>query len=73
MSSMLNWLVIGVGDIPTRRVIPAILAVPRSRLYGILTRNPAKAEPYKTYGACRTTVFLDLATALADGASTRSM
>jgi 1,5-anhydro-D-fructose reductase (1,5-anhydro-D-mannitol-forming) len=43
---MLNWLVIGVGDITTKRVLPAILQEPRSRLSGILTRDPAKAVPY---------------------------
>jgi 1,5-anhydro-D-fructose reductase (1,5-anhydro-D-mannitol-forming) len=43
---MLNWLLIGIGDISTRRVIPAIQAEPRSRLYGIVTRDPAKAVPY---------------------------
>jgi 1,5-anhydro-D-fructose reductase (1,5-anhydro-D-mannitol-forming) len=43
---MLNWIVIGIGDISTRRVIPAIQADPRSRLYGLVTRNPAKAAPY---------------------------
>jgi predicted dehydrogenase len=59
---MLNWLVIGIGDITTRRVIPAILAERRSNLYGILTRYAAKAEPYPAK------VFLDLATALEDGA-----
>ena len=46
MGRMLNWLVIGVGDITTKRVIPAILEEKRSRLHAILTRNPAKAEPY---------------------------
>jgi 1,5-anhydro-D-fructose reductase (1,5-anhydro-D-mannitol-forming) len=45
---MLNWIVIGIGDISTRRVIPAILAEPRSRLYGLVTRDSAKAGPYKT-------------------------
>src|SRR5271170_4661321 len=45
---MLNWIVIGIGDISTHRVIPAIQAEPRSRLYGLVTRDPAKAEPYKT-------------------------
>ena len=44
---MVNWLVIGIGDITTKRVIPAILAEKRSRLGGIVTRNPAKAEPYR--------------------------
>jgi predicted dehydrogenase len=43
---MLNWIVIGIGDITTRRVIPAIQAEPRSRLYGLVTREPAKAEPF---------------------------
>lgn len=43
---MLTWLVIGVGDITSRRVLPAILAEERSRLAGIVTRNPAKAAPY---------------------------
>ena len=43
---MLNWLVIGIGDITIRRVIPAIQAEPRSRLYGLVTRDPAKAAPF---------------------------
>lgn len=43
---MLYWLVVGIGDITTKRVLPAILAEPRSRLAGIVTRDPAKAEPY---------------------------
>src|SRR5208283_4502624 len=43
---MLNWVLIGIGDIATKRVIPAILAEPRSRLYGLVTRDPAKAAPY---------------------------
>jgi 1,5-anhydro-D-fructose reductase (1,5-anhydro-D-mannitol-forming) len=43
---MLNWIVIGIGDISIRRVIPAIQAEPRSRLYGLVTRDPAKAAPY---------------------------
>jgi 1,5-anhydro-D-fructose reductase (1,5-anhydro-D-mannitol-forming) len=44
----MNWIVIGIGDITTRRVIPAIQAEPRSRLYGLVTRDPAKAKPYNT-------------------------
>jgi 1,5-anhydro-D-fructose reductase (1,5-anhydro-D-mannitol-forming) len=43
---MLNWIVIGIGDISIRRVIPAIQAEPRSRLYGLITRDVAKAAPY---------------------------
>ncbi len=45
---MLNWIVIGIGDISIRRVIPAIQSEPRSRLYGLVTRDPAKAAPYNT-------------------------
>jgi 1,5-anhydro-D-fructose reductase (1,5-anhydro-D-mannitol-forming) len=45
---MLNWIVIGIGDIATRRVIPAIQAESRSCLYGLVTRNAEKAAPYKT-------------------------
>ena len=43
---MLNWLVIGIGDITTRRVLPAILAEPRSNLTGIVTRDLGKAAAY---------------------------
>ena len=43
---MLNWIVIGIGDITQRRVIPAIQAEPSSRLYGLVTRDPAKAAPF---------------------------
>lgn len=43
---MLNWIVIGIGDIAVRRVIPAIQAEPRSRLYGLVTRDSAKAAPF---------------------------
>ena len=42
----IRWIVIGVGDITTKRVLPAILAEPRSLLAGIVTRTPAKAKPY---------------------------
>jgi predicted dehydrogenase len=42
----LNWIVAGVGDIAQRRVIPAILAERRSVLYGLVTRDRAKAEAY---------------------------
>jgi len=41
-----NWLVIGIGDITRKRVIPAILAEPRSSLYGVVTRDAKKAEAY---------------------------
>ena len=43
---MLNWIVIGIGDIAIRRVIPAIQAEPRCCLYGLVTHHPHKATPY---------------------------
>ena len=43
---MLNWVVVGIGDISTRRVIPAIQREPRSTLYGLVTRDTAKAAPF---------------------------
>ena len=43
---MIRWLVVGVGDITTKRVLPAILNEPRSRLTGIVTRTPLKADIY---------------------------
>ncbi|HEY1495967.1 MAG TPA: Gfo/Idh/MocA family oxidoreductase [Candidatus Solibacter sp.] len=43
---MPSWLVVGIGDITRKRVLPAILAEPRSRLAGIVTRDPAKAATY---------------------------
>ena len=57
---MHNWIVIGIGDITRRRVIPAIQAEPRSNLYGLITRDPAKAAAYNTR------VFATLDEALAD-------
>ncbi len=44
--STVNWVVAGIGDIARRRVLPAILAEPRSALYGLVTRDKAKAEDY---------------------------
>jgi predicted dehydrogenase len=41
-----GWLLIGIGDIAKKRVLPAILAEPRSRLVGIVTRDPAKAAAW---------------------------
>lgn len=43
---MLHWLVIGIGDITRKRVIPAIQQEPRSRFYAVVTRDPGKAEAY---------------------------
>lgn len=58
----MNWLVIGIGDITTKRVIPAIQAEPRSEFYAVLTRNPDKARPYDVR------VWTDLDEALRDPA-----
>lgn len=60
---MLNWLVLGIGDIARKRVLPAILAEPRSRLHAVLTRDPGKAGEYPGVRA-----FTDLAEALRDPA-----
>ncbi len=60
MGKMVNWLVIGVGDITKKRVLPAILAHERSKLRGIVTRSPEKAAPY----ACN--VYPSLEVALRD-------
>jgi 1,5-anhydro-D-fructose reductase (1,5-anhydro-D-mannitol-forming) len=56
---MLQWLVVGIGDITTKRVLPAILAEPRSQLAGLVTRNPANGTRY------RVPAWPDLETALA--------
>ncbi len=58
-----NWLVIGIGDITRKRVIPAILAEPRSTLHTIVTRDPRKVDAYP--GAQAST---SLADALRDSA-----
>jgi predicted dehydrogenase len=58
---MLKWLVIGIGDITTKRVIPALLDEKRSELWGIVTRDATKAAPYGVR------VFTDLEAALAAG------
>lgn len=43
---MIDWIVVGIGDISRKRVLPAILAEERSRLAGLVTRDPGKAEAY---------------------------
>lgn len=58
---MLRWLVVGIGDIATKRVIPAILEEPRSRLVAVVTRQPAKAAAYQAEP------FADVQTALQHG------
>jgi 1,5-anhydro-D-fructose reductase (1,5-anhydro-D-mannitol-forming) len=58
ITAMISWLVAGIGDIARKRVLPAILAEPRSLLSGIVTRDPAKAAAYGVPS------WPDLATAL---------
>jgi 1,5-anhydro-D-fructose reductase (1,5-anhydro-D-mannitol-forming) len=52
MNLPLRWAVLGIGDITTKRVIPAIQAEPRSLLHAILTRDPGKAAPYPNTRVC---------------------
>jgi 1,5-anhydro-D-fructose reductase (1,5-anhydro-D-mannitol-forming) len=56
---MLNWIVVGIGDIATSRGIPAIQSEPRSRLYGLVTRDPAKAAPFEVRFNARVWATLD--------------
>lgn len=58
---MIRWVAIGIGDITTKRVLPAIQSEPRSQLAGIVTRTPSKAEAYGVPG------YTDLAAALSNG------
>ncbi len=60
----LNWLVIGIGDITRRRVIPAIEKDSRSALRGLVTRDASKAEAYGGVAAWAT---LDAALANDEG------
>jgi predicted dehydrogenase len=43
---MMNWVLVGIGDIAKKRVLPAILAEPRSRLYGVVSRDEEKGRRY---------------------------
>ncbi len=62
-SCMVNWLVIGIGDITRKRVIPAIQAQPRSVFHSVLTRTPGKASIYPGVNA-----HTSIETALEDAA-----
>ncbi|MGH9664618.1 MAG: Gfo/Idh/MocA family protein, partial [Bryobacteraceae bacterium] len=46
MEDLLRWVVVGIGDITIKRVLPAILAEPRSRLHGVVSRDRAKGSAY---------------------------
>ncbi len=55
-------MVAGIGDIARKRVIPAILAQPRSTLAAVVTRDPRKAEAYPGVAA-----FAEIEEAVAAG------
>jgi predicted dehydrogenase len=62
---MVGWAVVGIGDITTKRVLPAIADEPRSKVRAIVTRNPEKnREVCEKFGAER--VCTTLEEALAD-------
>ena len=44
--NIVRWMVIGIGDITQRRVLPAIIGNPRCRLEALVTRDPNKALAY---------------------------
>ena len=59
---MINWLLIGIGDIAIKRVLPAIEAEPRSTLYGVVSRDREKGRRYSAR------VWTELSAALEDPA-----
>jgi predicted dehydrogenase len=59
---MVNWLVVGIGDITRKRVIPAIQDEPRSVFHSVLTREPGKAAAYPGVR-----VYTSVETAFEDG------
>jgi predicted dehydrogenase len=59
---MLNWLVVGIGDIAVKRVLPAIEAEPRSALYGVVSRDIEKGRRHSAR------VWTELEAALEDPA-----
>lgn len=62
--SALRWLVVGAGDIATKRVIPAIEAEPRSCLVAVCDKVEARARA--AAGAHGVQAYTDYAAALAD-------
>lgn len=62
---MVGWAVVGIGDIATKRVLPAIADEPRSRLRAVVTRNPERTRAIcERFGAAR--ICTTLEEALAD-------
>jgi predicted dehydrogenase len=60
---MLNWVLVGIGDIARKRVISALRDTARSCLYGVVTRDPEKGRQYAPR------VWTSLEAALADPAA----
>ena len=62
---MLNWAVVGTGDIVRKRVLDALEREPRSRPYAIVTTHPERArELCSSFGVER--CYPELDQALAD-------
>jgi len=43
---MVRWLVVGLGDVALRRVLPALLRERRSVIHGVVSRDPAKGAAH---------------------------
>lgn len=50
VESTVNWLVVGLGDVAFRNVLPAIQADPRSVIYGVVSRDSAKRVEHAPRG-----------------------
>lgn len=48
--STVNWLVVGVGDVALKNVLPAIQADPRSTLHGVVSRDSVKRAEHAPRG-----------------------
>lgn len=44
--SVVNWLVVGIGDVAIKRVLPALRRETRSVIYGVVTRDPEKGAAH---------------------------
>lgn len=58
--SVVHWLVVGMGDVALRRVLPALQREPRSVIHGVVSRDPAKGAKHAPR------VWTDLQDALQD-------
>ena len=60
----MNWLLLGAGDISKKRVLPALVAEPRSEVVAVCDLDEGRAK--NMAGRCEAKVFTDYAVALAD-------